>query len=41
MFRVKGVGYNFQKQLKVGGTFFFDGKGRGVQFSPCVFSSQK
>ena len=35
MFRVGG--YNFQKWLKVGGTFFCDGKRRGVQFLHFVF----
>ena len=42
MFRVGW--YNFQKGLKVGGTFFCDGKkggGGGVQFLPFVFSSQR
>ena len=32
MFRVGGGGYNFQKQWKVGGTFFCDGKKVGYNF---------
>ena len=32
-----GLGYNFQKRLKVEGTFFCDGKKGGTIFTFCVF----